>query len=48
MIKLKLVKKQLKPLVSVGLSVALMLPVAATIELSFNGSQQAFAQEKLS
>jgi len=46
MIKLTSVKKQIKPLVSVGLGVALMLPVLATVELTFNGTQQAFAQEK--
>jgi len=46
MIKLTSVKKQLKPLVSVGLGVALMLPALTTVEFSLSGSQQAFAQEK--
>lgn len=44
MIKVTQVKKQLKPLLTASLSIALMLPMMAAVEVVSIDSQQAFAQ----
>ncbi|MGK0438682.1 MAG: hypothetical protein ACJATK_001633, partial [Paracoccaceae bacterium] len=44
MIKLKSIKNQLKPLISAGVSVAVMLPLLAAVEVTIFDTQQAQAQ----